>query len=309
MGGGKRVSLQFSFKQFKMAMNWQIFKTRALTALVFVAIMLAGLLWNRWSFFVLFSVIHWGCWIEYRRLLKRIDPSYGQIGFFHAYGVMLAGWSLMLFFAGNSFQIAGLSLHAVGLFLCLIFAFALPLTEILFSKQFSLKHLGYSVIGLLYISLSWALMINLRSLEDTGFIAGGSSMTSGHVLPVIIIFSIWINDTMAYITGSLIGKTPFSPTSPKKTLEGTIGGVVLCVAVMGILAHLTGLFVVHVCTIAAIAAMVGTAGDLLESKLKRMAGVKDSGHIMPGHGGFLDRFDSLLLATPVVWLYIMTVLK
>ena len=78
---------------------------------------------------------------------------------------------------------------------------------------------------------------------------------------------------------------------------------------MGMLAFYMRLPVVHVCIIAGIAAVLGTAGDLLESKLKRMANVKDSGHIMPGHGGFLDRFDSLLLATPVVWLYIMTSMK
>ena len=132
---------------------------------------------------------------------------------------------------------------------------------------------------------------------------------TGRIVPLVIIFSIWINDTMAYITGSLIGRTPFSKVSPKKTIEGTVGGAVLCVAVMGMLAFYMRLPVVHVCIIAGIAAVLGTAGDLLESKLKRMANVKDSGHIMPGHGGFLDRFDSLLLATPVVWLYIMTSMK
>ena len=131
----------------------------------------------------------------------------------------------------------------------------------------------------------------------------------GRILPLIIIFSIWINDTMAYITGSLIGKTPFSSVSPKKTIEGTIGGIILCIAAMGLLAYYTALPAIHVCAIAAIAAIAGTAGDLLESKLKRMAGVKDSGNIMPGHGGFLDRFDSLLLATPVVWLYITAAMK
>lgn len=290
-------------------MNWQVFRTRALTALVFVAVMLAGLLWDQWSFFILFSVIHWGCWIEYRQLIKRIDPSYGQISTFHAYGVMLAGWSLMLYCAGNSYQVGNIALHAVGLFLCLIFAFALPLIEILFSRQFNLKHIGYSGMGLLYISLSWALMINIRSIEEVWISGDNRHVEMGRILPLIIIFSIWINDTMAYITGSLIGKTPFSSISPKKTIEGTIGGIILCIAAMGLLAYYTPLPVIHVCAIAAIAAIAGTAGDLLESKLKRMAGVKDSGHIMPGHGGFLDRFDSLLLATPVVWLYITAVIK
>jgi len=131
---------------------------------------------------------------------------------------------------------------------------------------------------------------------------------AGFLIPLVIIFSIWINDTMAYITGSLIGKTPFSKISPKKTIEGTAGGAILCIATMGLLAYFLQLKVMQTAVIAAIAAIAGTAGDLLESKLKRMAGVKDSGHFMPGHGGFLDRFDSLLLATPVVWLYTMLII-
>lgn len=290
-------------------MNWQVFKTRALTALVFVVVMLGGLLWNKWSFFILFSVIHWGCWLEYQRLVKRIDPSYTQISSFHAYGFILAGWSLMFFCAGDVYRIGDITLHAIGLVAVIIFAFALPLVEILFSKQFNLKHISYSALGLLYISLSWSLMIGIRSMKGIWIAGNETHFETGWILPLIIIFSIWINDTMAYITGSLIGRTPFSKVSPKKTIEGTIGGAILCVAVIGALAYYMQLPLMHVCVIAAIAAMAGTAGDLLESKLKRMANVKDSGHIMPGHGGFLDRFDSLLIATPVIWLYVMFAVK
>jgi phosphatidate cytidylyltransferase len=115
-----------------------------------------------------------------------------------------------------------------------------------------------------------------------------------------------VNDTMAYIVGSFIGKTPFSPISPKKTWEGTIGGVILAIAVMSLIAYLTNTFsVTHTAIISGLASISGTYGDLFESKLKRMAGVKDSGQIMPGHGGFLDRFDSLLFASTVVWFYVM----
>lgn len=128
------------------------------------------------------------------------------------------------------------------------------------------------------------------------------------LIPIAIIFSIWINDTMAYIVGSLIGKTPFSKISPKKTWEGTAGGAILCVVVIAILGAVIpaaqSVSVKHWIAIGAICAVFGTLGDLLESKLKRMANVKDSGSFMPGHGGFLDRFDSLLLAAPAVWLYL-----
>jgi phosphatidate cytidylyltransferase len=106
--------------------------------------------------------------------------------------------------------------------------------------------------------------------------------------------------------GSFIGKTPLSPISPKKTWEGTIGGIVLSVLVVALLFSYMGPgqiawpFTGWIAAIALVASITGTLGDLLESKLKRMAGVKDSGSFMPGHGGFLDRFDSLLLATTSV---------
>lgn len=165
-------------------------------------------------------------------------------------------------------------------------------------------------------------MMDLTGFIDSFFYGSDIVFSAGSlkiffvIIPIVIIATIWINDTMAYIVGSLIGKTPLSKISPKKTWEGTIGGIILAIAVVGLLAkffiplqyHLPG-FVLEIANyhwfiIAAIAAIAGTFGDLLESKLKRMAGVKDSGQIMPGHGGFMDRFDSLLLATPAVWLYV-----
>ena len=88
-----------------MAFNWRTFKTRSLTALVFVIIMLAGLLINQWSFFLLFSIIHFGCWVEYQELVGKIDFGYKEISFFHKYGVMIAGWCLMLYFTMDAFNI------------------------------------------------------------------------------------------------------------------------------------------------------------------------------------------------------------
>ena len=113
---------------------------------------------------------------------------------------------------------------------------------------------------------------------------------------------------MAYIIGSLIGKTQMSKISPKKTWEGTIGGIILSILVLSLVSYFASSQfdwnnILLFGSIAAIASIAGTIGDLLESKLKRMADVKDSGSILPGHGGFLDRFDSLLLATPFVWIY------
>lgn len=286
-----------------MPLNVQTFKTRSLTAVVFVLVMLVGLLWNHWTFFILFSVIHFGCWIEYQHIIGRIDPDYRQISPFHKYGVMIAGWCVMLYFTSDAFHISGLHLHSLGWWLGLVLMFVLPIIELLFAKEVILKNIGFSALGLVYISLSWGLMISLRG---EGMELNGDHIVRdlGYIIPCGLIFSIWINDTMAYVVGSLIGKTPFSKISPKKTWEGTAGGAVLCVAVITLLGWwLNYLTITDWLVISGLAAVVGTAGDLLESKLKRMAEMKDSGSIMPGHGGFLDRFDSLILAVPFVWIY------
>ncbi len=298
-----------------MAFNWKTFQTRAVTAILFAVIMLSGLLWNQWSFLVLFSIIHFGCWFEYQKLIALIDPGYKTINPFHRYGVMIGGYGLMLFFTNDWFiPKTEVSLHSIGWILVLISLFIIPLTELLFSKYIVLRNMAHSFFGLVYISLSWALLLNIRSGamwlpyngDDTfSNISTLLAKISGYVVPLIIIGSIWINDTMAYIVGSLIGKTALSTISPKKTWEGTIGGIILAVIIMGALGYRSQPSAAWLwASIAAIASITGTAGDLLESKLKRLANVKDSGNFMPGHGGFLDRFDSLLLATPFVWLFL-----
>ncbi|WP_276504358.1 phosphatidate cytidylyltransferase [Terrimonas pollutisoli] len=287
-----------------MAFNWQTFRTRALTAIVFVVVMLGGLLWNHWSFLVLFSVIHFGCWWEYFKLVEKINTTY-----FHIYtklGLMLIGYGLMLWFCGPVYNLAGYGLKENFSLPVSAAGFFLLLTGIFQKYKVELKSFGAAALGLIYISLSWGLMMNLRIDEIIDIGSEGGDFfkdNNGFLIPMLIIFSIWINDTMAYIVGSLIGKTPLSKISPKKTWEGTVGGVILAVTVITFFLQPL-LYWKYLLAISLIAAIAGTFGDLLESKLKRMAGVKDSGQIMPGHGGFLDRFDSLVFATPFVWLYV-----
>lgn len=295
-----------------MALNKATFKTRALTALVFCLVMLAGLLLGPWAFFILFSLIHFGCWREFQKLVGKIDPEYAAISPFHKYGVRIAGWCIMLYFTNDAFTIFGIRLHALGWWLGLTFAFVLPIIEVLFARNIHLKNIWFSALGLVYISFSFGLMMDLRVMF-MGVEDGNEKVyvDTGWYIPLVLIAAMWINDTMAYLIGSWIGKTPFSRISPKKTWEGTAGGAISSIAIVSVGMKLIMPYsnVWNWICISTIASIVGIFGDLLQSKLKRLANVKDSGQIMPGHGGFLDRFDSLLLATPFVWLYVVFMMK
>lgn len=279
-----------------MALNQQVFKTRALTAVIFVAVMLAGLLISQWTFAILFFVIHWGCWTEFDQLFKKIYPEYRAADLRITGLPRLIGCGFLIYCLPHHYKVAGVELDFVGILIMVVGAVKFVALWIRTGPLKPLLLKG-AVLGLLYISLSWGLMIHLRFFYFLQY-------PVGLMAALTLVAAVWINDTMQYMVGSLIGKTPFSKISPNKTLEGTIGGSLLCIIVVTSIGYYfvdknaLWLFIV----ISAIAAIVGTGGDLLESKIKRLAGVKDSGHFMPGHGGFLDRFDSLILSTPLVWL-------
>lgn len=291
-----------------MALNIQTFKTRALTALLFVVVMLTGLLWNFWSFLVLFTVIHFGCWFEYLKLVEKI--YYTKIDIVIKWFFAICGFALMIVFGIQNtsydmgMKIAGYEVSFKILFWILLF---ICLLIFLFqNNQISVKPKKMIFLGFFYISLSLTALLHLYPAKDINIYDTYLVLGNGHI-PILILLSIWINDTMAYLVGSFIGKTPLSKISPKKTIEGTLGGIILCITVIGTLAHFifhNSIVTIFGMLIAAICAIFGTLGDLMESKLKRMADVKDSGSFMPGHGGFLDRFDSLLVAAPAVWLFV-----
>ncbi|HEX2533705.1 MAG TPA: phosphatidate cytidylyltransferase, partial [Chitinophagaceae bacterium] len=130
-----------------MAFHWQTFKTRAGTAILFVAVMLAGLLWNRWSFFLLFSVVHFGAWFEYRRLVSAFNPDYKDTHPFHRWAFPLAGWCLMLYFTNAELAVGGLRLQELGVWLGSLLLVLIPLMELLLTRRLLLKNIGYSVWG------------------------------------------------------------------------------------------------------------------------------------------------------------------
>ena len=296
-----------------MAFNFSVFRVRALSAIVFVLIMLAGLLFNNWSYFVLFLVIQLGCLFEYQKLMRAIFPSYNQISKLHQWGVLVVGILMMTSLAPTDLVIPAtilnrlpnayqtIDLRWIGL-KSMPVALILMMFADVFAKKADLKNIAISFFGFIYISISLSLFYALRGM----FLNSSMSMFFPNIelmIPVLVIVTVWVNDTMAYIVGSFIGRTPISPISPKKTWEGTIAGIFLSVLLLSTIAgQYIPIATKYLYLITFTASVMGNFGDLFESKLKRMAGVKDSGSMMPGHGGFLDRFDSVLFAGPFVWL-------
>ena len=172
---------------------------------------------------------------------------------------------------------------------------------------------AYTMLSQLYIALPFSL------LSVLAFRSNGSEIVYTYLIPLSVFVFLWINDTGAYLCGSLLGRHKLFPRiSPGKSWEGSIGGSLLVAAVALLIWHLTTLYGYNELQLSAVEwvglgltiVVFGTWGDLVESLLKRTLGIKDSGNILPGHGGMLDRFDSSLLAIPatVVYLYTLTLL-
>jgi phosphatidate cytidylyltransferase len=296
-----------------MAFNFSVFKVRALSAIVFVLIMLAGLLFNSWSYFALFLLIQIGCLYEYQKLMRVIFPSYQQISKMHQWGVLVVGLFMMTSLAPTDIILPAAILQKLppayqGIGLRWIGLKAMPVSLVLmlvadvFTRKADIRNISISFFGFIYISISLSLFYAMRGM----FLNSAMSMFFPNIelmVPILVIVTVWVNDTMAYIVGSFIGRTPISPISPKKTWEGTIAGVILSVVILSTVAgQFIPISTKYLYMITIVASVMGNLGDLFESKLKRLAGVKDSGSMMPGHGGFLDRFDSILFAGPFVWI-------
>ena len=285
-----------------MALNFSVLKVRTISAVIFAAIMIGGILWNQWSFFALFTIIQLGCLFEYQKLMRIIFPEYALINKLHQWGVLVLGVFTTVALASLPYAYKGVSLTTYATYGVIGVAVIILLADLV-SKKINFKVLLVSAVGIIYISMGLSLIFQLRALMSNTFVGD-----IGYTIPLVLIVSIWVNDTAAYLVGSLIGRRPLSSISPNKTWEGTIAGILISVLlVTKIMGQYIPLSEKSIFLISIVASIAGTFGDLVESKLKRLAGVKDSGTMMPGHGGFLDRFDSILLATPFVWLLIQLV--
>jgi phosphatidate cytidylyltransferase len=269
---------------------------RLTTAIIFVVIMVAGMYINRYTFTLLFLIIAGGCLYEF--LSMTLDRHSRRDAFRKGLGVAMGVLPLLLVSAlslGYVSDSEGFIQLASLLFSP--FVFTVFIYELYSNSREPFGNIAYMILGLFYIGIPFALV---------SFIA-----FDGEVFYYRIVFGLllltWVNDTGAYLVGSQFGKTPLFPRiSPNKTWEGTIGGAVTCV-VFGYLLHLVfdDIGLVQWLVLAVIVAIFGGLGDLVESMLKRSVGVKDSGNLLPGHGGLLDRFDAFIFVIPFAAAYIL----
>ena len=273
---------------------------RTLSGLVLVAVFVGAVLGSQWSFGALLLLILVGGQTEFYKLARETGLS-PQRWMGLAVGVLLFALNFIVFrqFSRSVTDEAG----GAVLYLLLYIGLLLPtlfVCELFRRSATPLANLGATLLGVLYVAVPLSLLLYVPVL------AGDGVWRPETVL--CYFFIIWANDVFAYLVGMTFGRHRLCERlSPKKSWEGFFGGLAGAVA--------TGLAAAYALDanywvwggLALVASLSGVAGDLVESMFKREAGVKDSGQVIPGHGGVLDRFDALLLSAPYVFLYLLLV--
>lgn len=282
------------------------FITRTITGILFVAIMVTGICLRGDAMILLFALITGLTLWEFTGLVNEhvADTTVNR------FITTAAGVYLFLAFAGYCTGIVPPSAF-IPYLLTLIYLF---ISELYLKQKNPIQDWAYTMLSQLYVALPFS-MINVLSFQAdplTGQIA------YHWLLPMSVFIFLWANDTGAYCTGSLFGRHKLFPrVSPGKTWEGSIGGAVIVLIIAAVISYFAGsdaslstlnaqLSTLKWLGLGLVVVFFGTWGDLVESLFKRTLGIKDSGNILPGHGGMLDRFDSSLMAIPAAVIYLYT---
>lgn len=263
------------------------FFMRLITGTVFVAVIVAGILWNQYSYFLVFLTAVLLGMLEFSGIAKS-----GKMNVDRTLALLIG-----LFWYVCTFLILAGKISANWLSLVIPLSLLVFAVELYRKSDTPLQNIASTLVVPLYIALPFS------GLHYLVFYTGEyvSSLLIGFFVLV------WSNDTGAYLVGVTLGKHRLFPRiSPKKSWEGFVGGVIFT-QVAAYIITLTGAApgLVHWMAIAFIVSVVGTYGDLVESMIKRSFDLKDSGNIFPGHGGILDRFDAVLFAAPLIYVYLM----
>ncbi len=269
---------------------------RAATGLVFITVLIGAIVWNKYSVAALFFVVSMIGLLEFFKLMEKggFKPK-------KTAGVIVGGLVYLI-----------ISLYSITTeitFAYLLFIFPLlvllVVLELFRKSEYPVTNFAFSVMGIIYVVIPLS-MLNFFVAYDNASYYQTVEIEGYKYLLLLAFFVIqWANDTGAYVTGKAFGKHKlFERISPNKTWEGAVGGGVFALIAGFIFAYTTDSNILHWLIISLLIVVFGTLGDLTESQIKRSVGVKDSGKILPGHGGVLDRFDGVLFSAPFVLTYL-----
>lgn len=270
---------------------------RVITAIIGIIAAVFIINYGTWVFATAVLLLTLLAWHEYFNMMTRLEISVayyaGMFGIVMLWG---AAW------LGNSRELVAVLLMT---------SFLILAKMVLSYATFTVRDAVYTLSGLIYIGLTFSHLVLLRFTDNSLFIPTKlGTLPAGAIYIWLAFVGTWASDTFAFFVGSKFGRHKLAPAvSPGKTWEGFAGGVVgsiLAVAGMGAACDVP---LVHSLVIGLLVGVVGPLGDLVESAIKRSAGVKDSGRLLPGHGGVLDRFDSVMFTAPTVYYYIYAFLS
>ncbi|MBP3549042.1 MAG: phosphatidate cytidylyltransferase [Rikenellaceae bacterium] len=265
---------------------------RAASGVVMLVVMLTAMLWSTWSFAALLVAITAGVTWEHLRLSEHCGAQPQKV---MAMGIaLLVVAPFALLFDSEHAITEGVSLMFGMMFVVMIAMLMVLFVELFRQRETPIQNVGATILPALQVALPIAMLALLPALGE-GY----------NAWRVVAFFSIiWANDVFAFLVGITLGRHRLCERiSPKKSWEGFIGGIVAAMGVALLAAHLLGENMTVWAGLGLVSALAAVAGDLVESMFKRAAGVKDSGAIMPGHGGWFDRFDAVLMAAPVAVIY------
>jgi phosphatidate cytidylyltransferase len=267
---------------------------RTASGAVMLAVMLTAILWSPWSFAALLVAITAGVTWEHLRLSEHCGAQPQKV---MAMGLaLLVVTPFVLNYNEDYLLTDSVGVAFVMTFVIMIATLAVLFVELFRASETPIQNVGATLLPLFQVALPIGMLALLPAIGE-GY----------NAWRVVAFFSIiWANDVFAFLVGITLGRHRLCERiSPKKSWEGFFGGIVAAMGVALLAAHLLGENMYVWAGLGLISALAAVAGDLIESMFKRAAGVKDSGAIMPGHGGWFDRFDAVLTAAPVAIIYLI----
>ncbi len=270
---------------------------RTLSGVVLLLLFVGALLWSKWSAGALFAVVMIGGLVEFYHLCRKAnaEPMY-SVGIATSLAIFGLAFTVLLQWGTPATDMTGRIVLGALLYTMLMVPTAF-VCELWRKSATPIANIATTFMGVIYVALPMAMLLFIPQLLVGKW--SGLAMLA-------FVGIIWINDVFAYLVGVTLGKHRLCERiSPKKSWEGFFGGLIGAVGAAVLFGHLFGGNLLVWGGLGAVTALAGVAGDLVESLMKREVGVKDSGRMMPGHGGFMDRFDALFLAVPFAFIYLI----